>query len=193
MNMTTQEYAEQISKVLNCKDYVNLANAIGNTLNSPKDRFDKSDILEQSIEVYSNGRFLWIDAVGKDHHDTVLDLYLEFKYVTNGIFTAKKSPKKTVTVKLKNSLGANKGINVQNPADYYMIAQQDSIALISWNDIKEYLVAVPDGIEARIPFEKLSFVFVSENKYTIDPVFIDYKKEKQLAQRKIIENARITH
>lgn len=58
-----------------------------------------------------------------------------------------------------------------------MIAQQDSIALISWNDIKEYLVAVPDGIEARIPFENyLLFSFLKTNTRLILFLLITRKK-----------------
>jgi hypothetical protein len=69
-----------------------------------------------------------------------------------------------------------------------MIGQQDAIAIISWEDIKNYLVAVSDGIEARIPFDKLSFIFdFNDIEYGKELIETDYKKIKMNAQRKLIE------
>ena len=71
-----------------------------------------------------------------------------------------------------------------------MIGQQDAIAIISWEDIQNYLVAVPDGIEARIPFDKLSFIF-DFNDIELGNVETetetDYKQIKMDAQRTLIE------
>ena len=185
--MNTKQYAEIIKSALNYKDYANLVNALGTSLNDRKDRFDKSDIIEQSIDIYSNGRFDWVDDIGRDHSDTELNLDLEFKYIADGLLTKKKAPKKVIKVKLKNSLGANKGTTIVNPADYYMIGQQDAIAIISWEEIKSFLVGVPDGIEAHIPFESLSFVFGPEDVSIDDNITINYKSEKLLAQKRIIK------
>ena len=114
---------------------------------------------------------------------------LEFKYVSNGLFTKmQKLPKKIVNVKLKNNLGSHKGITVDHPADFYMIGQQDAIAIISWKDIQNYLVAVPDGIEARIPFDKLSFIFdFNDIELGDELIETDYKQIKMDAQRTLIE------
>ena len=162
---------------------------MGTQLNDRKDRFDKSDIIEQAVAVYSGDRLAWVDLIGRDHVDSVTGFDLEFKYVSNGLFTkVQKLPKKVVTVKLKNNLGAHKGTTVDNPADFYMIGQQDAIAIISWEDIKEHLVAVSDGIEAKIPFDKLSFIFKCEDvDYGDDTIECDYKQIKMDAQRTLIE------
>ena len=72
-----------------------------------------------------------------------------------------------------------------------MIGQQDSIAIISFKDVKPYLVGVPDGIEAHIPFEALTFVFTPEEVEVNSALELDYKKAKLAAQRKIIEEARL--
>jgi hypothetical protein len=184
----SEEYALSLSKSLNKKAYATLINSLGDSLNGRKDRFDKSDIIEQSLEIYTNGRLKWVDDIGRDHNDLETGFDLEFKYTANGLFTAKgKQPKKMVRVKLKNSLGTNKGVTISDPADFYMIGQQDAIAIISFKDVEPFLVSVADGIEAHIPFENLTFVFNPTDITVTKTVTLDYKQIKAEAQRKLIE------
>jgi hypothetical protein len=186
----TVTYAEELRSIFNRNAYSTLISEMGTQLNDRKDRFDKSDIIEQAVAVYSGDRLAWVDLIGRDHVDSVTGFDLEFKYVSDGLFTkVQKLPKKIVNVKLKNNLGSHKGITVDHPADYYMIGQQDAIAIISWEDIKNYLVAVPDGIEARIPFDKLSFIFDCNDIDYSDEIDteLNYKKIKMEAQRTLIE------
>jgi len=186
----TVTYAEELRSIFNRNAYSTLISEMGTQLNDRKDRFDKSDIIEQAVAVYSGDRLTWVDLIGRDHVDSVTGFDLEFKYVSDGLFTkVQKLPKKIVNVKLKNNLGSHKGITVDHPADYYMIGQQDAIAIISWEDIKNYLVAVPDGIEARIPFDKLSFIFDCNDIDYSDEIDteLNYKKIKMEAQRTLIE------
>lgn len=184
-------YASELRSIFNRNAYSTLIANMGTQLNDRKDRFDKSDIIEQAVAVYSGDRLAWVDLIGRDHVDSVTGFDLEFKYVSDGLFTkAQKLPKEFVNVKLKNNLGSHKGITVDHPADFYMIGQQDAIAIISWEDIQNYLVAVPDGIEARIPFDKLSFIFdfndieLGNEEIKIET---DYKQIKMDAQRTLIE------
>ena len=187
--MLTQDYAKSIRDDLDFNRYANLINSLGDSLNSRKDRFDKSDIIEQSMEVYSYGRFVWVDLEGRDLYDIKFDVDGEVKYGSDLLYTAiMKKPKKVVTVKVKNSLGKNKGVTINDPADYYIIAQQDAMAVISKDDIKPYLVSVPDGIEAHIPFDKLDIVFAPDDVQKSTPVNVDYKQVKAKAQRKLIES-----
>ena len=187
--MKTDTYAKELRSIFNRNAYSTLIAQVGDQLNDRKDRFDKSDIIEQAVAVYSNDRLSWVDLIGRDHVDTKTGFDLEFKYVSNGLFTkVQKLPKEFVTVKLKNSLGVHKGTTIDHPADFYMIGQQDAIAIISWEDIKDYLVAVPDGIEARIPFDKLSFIFdFNDIDYGKELIETDYKQIKMDAQRTLIE------
>jgi hypothetical protein len=184
----SKEYALSLSKSLDKNAYATLVNSLGDSLNDRKDRFDKSDIIEQCLEIYTNGRLKWVDDIGRDHNDLETGFDLEFKYTANGLFTAKgKQPKKMVKVKLKNSLGANKGVTISDPADFYMIGQQDAIAIISFKDVEPFLVSVADGIEAHIPFENLTFVFNPTDITVTKTVTLDYKQIKAEAQRKLIE------
>jgi hypothetical protein len=187
--MNTRTYAKELRDIFNHNAYSTLIAGIGTQLNDRKDRFDKSDIIEQAVAVYSGDRLAWVDLIGRDHVDTETGFDLEFKYVSDGLFTkVQKLPKEFVTVKLKNNLGKHKGITVDHPADFYMIGQQDAIAIISWKDIKNYLVAVPDGIEARIPFDALSFIFdFNDIDYGKALIETNYKEIKMMAQKKLIE------
>ena len=186
--MKTSEYATELNKCIDANRYSKLIVSLGPQLNDRKDRFDKADIIEQSLEVYSNNRLHWVDDIGRDHRDVETNIDLEFKYMSNGLFTATGKPKNLIKVKLKNSLGANKGVNIDNPADYYMLGQENAIALISSDDIKPFLVSVADGIEAHIPFEKLEFIFRPEDVFVDCTIDVSYKKEKRAMQRKLIES-----
>lgn len=185
--MNTQDYARDIRDALNYKRFSKLTHSLGDQLNSRKNRFDKSDIIERSFEVYTNYRFRWIDEEGRDHFDNDEEQYLEFKYIDGGLFTRKKKPKKTVTVKLKNSLGHNKGVTVKNHADFYIISQKDAMAMLSWKEIKLYLYSVADGIEAKIPFEALHLIFSPDDVEGVDGTKIDYQKMKSKMQMDIIK------
>jgi len=186
--MNTKQYAQDLGSSIDAARYSRLIYSLGPQLNDRKDRFDKADIIEQSLEVYSNHRLIWVDDIGRDHYDNVTGLDLEFKYMSNGLFTKTGKEKSVVKVKLKNSLGKNKGVEIENPADYYILGQENAIAIISSADVKPYLVAVPDGIEAHIPFESLEFIF-KPNDVSIDKlVEVSYKQEKRAMQRKLIES-----
>jgi len=184
--MNTQTYAKALSEVIQSNRYAKLIASVGDQLNDRKDRFDKADIIEQSLEVYTQGRLQWVDDIGRDHHDVKTGLDLEFKYMANGLFTKTGKEKAFIKVKLKNSLGKNKGVEIENPADFYLLGQQDSIAIISGKDIKQYLVAVPDGIEAHIPFSAVEFVFSKIKPNNL--VEVSYKDQKRAMQRALIES-----
>ena len=109
--MNTDTYAKELRGIFDRNAYSTLIAQVGDQLNDRKDRFDKSDIIEQAVAVYSGDRLIWVDLIGRDHVDPTRQFDLEFKYVSNGLFTkVQKLPKEFVTVKLKNNLGKHKGI-----------------------------------------------------------------------------------
>ena len=187
--MTTVEYADYIKQNFDQNRYASLISNIGDQLNDRKDRFDKSDIIEQSFEVYSNNVFEWVDEIGRDHRDNSNNIDLEFKFMADGLYTkVKKDTKKSVTVKVKNSLGENKGTTIIDPADYYVLAQQDAMSIISYEEIKPFLISVPDGIEAKIPFDALTVVFTPADVSVSLNEDINYKEIKAEAQRQLINS-----
>ena len=78
----TQKYSDRILQYLNVDRYYKLVNSLGPQLNGRKDRFDKSDIIEQSIEVYSNGKFKWVDQEGYDLLDQEQNIKIEVKNIS---------------------------------------------------------------------------------------------------------------
>lgn len=189
--MQTVEYASDLKKSFDHQLYTTMVMSMGESLNSPKDRFDKSDIIEQVVMVASDNRLRWVDDVGRDHEDTFKNLDIEFKYLGYGMITEAGNPKKRVSVKIKNSNGTNKnGSTITNPADFYMLGQQNAIAIISYKDMEPYLTALGDGISAEIPFDKLTFVFVPDDVDTKKIVDFNYKKWKAEAQLNAIMEAK---
>ena len=186
--MTTSQYAQFIRGVLDVNRYSSLIASLGNSLNSRRNRFDKSDIIEQAFSVYSGGVFEWVDQLGRDHRDTVNGFSVEFKYANNGLYTPKGNAKGSITVKIMNSQGNNVNNSLPNPADYYIISQADAMAVISYTELQPYLRVLSDGIEAKIPTSALSFVFLPSNVTVNINNNIDYLAEKRSAQRQLIEN-----
>ncbi len=100
--MNTTTYAKELRGVFNRNAYSTLITEMGTQLNDRKDRFDKSDIIEQAVAVYSGDRLAWVDLIGRDHVDSVTGFDLEFKYVSDGLFTkVKKLPKKASECEVK--------------------------------------------------------------------------------------------
>lgn len=192
--MDTITYAKDLKTAIDAQLYTTMVASMGTSLNSPKDRFDKSDIIEQVVMVASNDRLKWVDSVGRDHNDTLTGLDIEFKYLSSGMITKKGKDKKTVGVKIKNSNGTNKnGATIKDPADFYMLGQENAIAIISYEDMKPYLTALGDGISAEIPFDKLTFVFRPDEVDISIVTEFNYKKWKAEAQMNAILEAKNTY
>ena len=171
-------------------DFFKLVSVLGTECNDRKSRFDKADILEQAIESVSDGTLRWVDDIGRDHRDIERNLDIEFKFSQNVMFNEKHKPKKTVVVKLKNSLGASK-TEIQNPADFYMIAQQNAVAIISYEELKPYITPVSDGISTNIPHDKLTFIVrpdESEATPTKCAVKCNYLAQKRQMQQEFIKS-----
>lgn len=156
--VTTKELAEDYKDAIDWERYARIAVAVGTQCNGRKDRFDKSDILEKSIQACSNERLLHIDDVGRDHCDTLRQLDIEMKTEQNCLFTPTGNPKKTVELKIKNSLRTTETTDIQDPADFYLIVQPNAAGLISFSEMRPYLHVAPgkDGIVSKIPFEKIT-------------------------------------
>ena len=178
------------------KRFFNLVVAMGDQLNDRKDRFDKSDILEQAIQTYSDGKFEWVDAIGHDHR--VGDITSEMKSQKFCLYTKSgSSKKKTSAIKLMNSLGDASTRNKKDVIkfDYLKIVDTGSpssfsVAFIHKNDIKEdWLDFSKDGVTVQIPTNQLSFVVKPENIILENKCeTISYKQQKRDAQRRYIES-----
>lgn len=57
--MKTSTYATQLKSVINSQVYSSVVYSLGSQLNDRKDRFDKADIIEQTVEAATDGRLVW--------------------------------------------------------------------------------------------------------------------------------------
>jgi hypothetical protein len=86
--MQTTEYANYLASIIDAQVYTSLVLSLKKILDKPKDRFDKADIIEQTLESASDDKLKWVDGIGRDHVDTINNFDLEFKYKANSLFTA---------------------------------------------------------------------------------------------------------
>ena len=187
--MDASSYARELQNVIDAERYARLIVSLGSQLNRAQDRFDKSDFIEQGVAEFSDGRLRWVDEQGRDFRDAEYGFDIEFKYESDLMFTAaRKNPSSSIKPKIKNSLGQNKGTDIPDMAEFYLLGQQDALALVSADTLKEYLVSVPDGIEAHLDFDALSFVFRPEDVGDVEPVEINYKTRKMEMQREILKS-----
>lgn len=117
-SIRTHFIAKRYREIIDWQRFFVAVNHMGEQCNSRKDRFDKADILEQAIDMYSGGKLEWVDEIGRDHRDTEQEIDIEFKYSLNSMFTKRGNPRKTSTYKIKNSLGEQKKILLKIPQTF---------------------------------------------------------------------------
>lgn len=179
---TIEILAQEYRDIINWARFYRLTQKLGNQCNERMDRMDKGEIIEEAIACYSkNNRIQRINGEGYDFEDTHYNISIEGKYALNCLYGPHKKPKNIVKGKIKNSLGKIKE-EIQNPADYYMFIQENAAAIISYENMRPYLSAGKDSINANIPFEKMTVISYMEKDNTIsqDDSYIDSKKQLQL-------------
>jgi hypothetical protein len=191
-NTNTQHIAKRYKQIIDWTRWFRIVECLGPQCNGRKDRFDKADILEQAIDICSEGKLEWVDEIGRDHRDNEIEKDIEFKFSMNSMFTKTGKPCKTVNFKIKNSLGETKKVAIDDPADYYMFAQDNAIGIISYTDMLPYLINVSDGIATRLPHDKITYIitpsFLCPVKFeTIEDACLNYKARKRQMQREFIE------
>lgn len=192
---TTASVAERYRNIIDWKRWFLIVNYLGNQCNSHKMRMDKGDMLEKAIEICSNKKLIWVDKIGRDHHDVELNLDIEFKFQEDCMFTkVRKKETKHTNIKIKNSLGKTKTTKIEDPADYYLFAQQDAVGIISYAEMLPHLKIVADGLSTMIPAGKITYIitpqnemFKSQKKTSItNSKCMNYKEKKQALQLEFI-------
>lgn len=157
--MDTATYADILNDVINEQIYSAGAKSVAKELNGRIYLPIKGNVMEKVVEIASNYRLEAVDQIGYDHIDKKRGFKVEFKFASYSMISERGKPVKTTRIRIKNSRGSNKGINIENPADFYLIGQEDAMAVISWKDLMPCLEAAGDGIDAIIPHSKLIFIF----------------------------------
>jgi len=167
--------------------YVTLVHTIGDELNERKLRFDKSDLLERSLELFSNGDLVYVNLEGVDHIGPEGTM-IEMKFTEGSLFTKKtKKQKKHVSdLQLMNSRGSSAGRTLPSSyADYLLICDVDSAALISKKELLPYVIDAGDGLKtSKLPSNLVQYVFVPGQYKPLDLAeSISYKDAKMKMQR----------
>jgi len=185
--MDQEAYAGDLRSDLNPNFHASVVRSLEGQLDDHKSRFDKSDIIEAGIESATGERLEWIDDIGRDHYDTEADVYVEVKFGKELLFTHATNKQRTPTVKLKNSQGTNT-TELALQSDFYVLAQEDAMAVVSRDRIEPYCKHQGDGDKAEnVAVEDLSYVFRPADVTNVVNVDVDYKQLKREAQRKLID------
>ena len=76
-----------LKKNIEWKLFKSLLEHLGNSLNDRKGRFMKSDLIEYSLEIFSNQKVIHIDEQGRDLKIPEKNCYCEVKFEKQLIFT----------------------------------------------------------------------------------------------------------
>lgn len=202
MNMNTETKTEKNIDIPNVaadyKECINFPSFFAmclNTsacLNKPSDRFAKGGLREKGLESFSNGRLRWIDQEGRDNHDDILELDIEFK--TTKLKTKTGKNKKFVSARLKNTMGDNATCSIKNPADIYMFGGCDGLVICDYKTLEPYLRMTKDALECKIPYEKVTpIAFASDYNEEIKAIMVATKSVDYVAMRKKMEMEFLNH
>jgi hypothetical protein len=185
--MQTVELANWLSNNVDWNKYVTLVEAIGDELNERKLRFDKSDLLERSLELFSDQDLQYVNQEGVDHIGP-FGITIEMKYTEGCLFTEKKKlPRKHVAdLQLMNSRGSSAGRTLpENYAQFLLICDKDAVAIISKEDLIPYVVDAGDGLKtSKLPSEKVLYVFRPGEYKPLDLAeSVSYKDAKMKMQQ----------
>ena len=178
--------------------FFKMVDHIGDDLNSKKNRFDKADILEHSLDLMTGGKIKWVDEVGWDHEiGKSHPIKLEMKSQKFCLKTKKGKYKTKVNdIKLMNSLGSALGRKVSDIRKFDVLLIVDtgncesySVASIDASQItKRYLDFKTDGVILKgFPIDKVKFIH--EHEYFSSSIIEDssYSVDKRNMQKKFIE------
>lgn len=180
--------------------YYSVVDTVGITLNGRKDRFEKSDIFEQALDVFSDGKIKYVNNEGADHHLPELGdgVFCEMKYGSNSLY--KLSTKKGVqsivlrdrvtSLRLVNTLGNGERHGLPSAyAPYVLVSDYHGSAVIDTATLSNYLEFGQGHIEAKnVPMEH--FVHVVTPNDNVERKVIEnfnYKEEKQKFQNDFLK------
>ncbi len=192
--MSTQEQvAEALRNAVDWDRFFSVVQAIGDSLNGPKDRFDKSDIFELALEVFSGGTVRYLNEEGRDHSIPSLDAFIEMKYDEKCLFSPiTKRPQTTVSLTLVNTMGNRNSIELpEHYAGYVLAVGANGCAVVSKTIVGRYLFRTNDQLKSRVPFNEFSIIKRPNeiSRFEVIPG-VPYKEQKLRIQREFLESCR---
>ncbi len=167
-----------------------LVKSVGDELDSPKLRFDKSDLFEQSLERFSKGKMAWVDKKGWDH-ELPNGSKVEMKFQKNSLRTKKKRDRKSKVseIRPKNTMSDDPNRTLKHTFDHLIICDIDSVAVIEFSRLNSFTKRKDDVIVTHgLPSEKLDFVITPSEINRVPTKAHSYKKMKQEMQRTFLDD-----
>lgn len=160
--MQTVEFAKWLREKVDWSRYVSLVKHVDKDLNARKLRFDKSDLFERSLEVFSNRELIYVDYEGVDHWGPD-GITVEMKYTDGALFTRVRKDKKEYVsdLQLMNTRGSSAGRTLPDTyAQFLLICDRDAVAVIAKEDLLPYVVDAGDGLKtSKLPSDLVQYVF----------------------------------
>jgi hypothetical protein len=209
---TLQQVVEYNQKNVNWNKFFSVVDTLGKTMNSQKDRFDKSDIIEMALDAYSDGNIKYTNEDGVDHELVNLSnkkgnpttqemkfvgtlFYKEFVLLRankkRGIASVKelRPSNQPISLRLVNSMGSNTHKTLPaSYAEFLLVADNHSIHIIEVSELVPYLKFGGDGIEAhKVPYNLFHKVIGPDEIKNRQPLEgFNYKEEKTKFQRNFL-------
>lgn len=188
--MQTVDLATWLRNNVDWNKYVTLVHQIGDELNERKLRFDKSDLLERSLELFSDQNLQYVNLEGVDHIGPN-GITIEMKFTEGALFTRKTKKQKdfVADLQLMNSRGSSAGRELpESYADFLLIADVDSAAVIAKQDLIPYVIDAGDGLKtSKLPSNMIQYVFVpGEHKPQVLAESMSYKDAKLEMQMRFL-------
>lgn len=187
--VSKEDVASHLRDTVDWDRFFSVVDAIGSTLNGPKDRFDKSDIFELAIEVYSESSVRYVNEEGRDHYIAALNTYVEMKYDEGCLFSRqRKEPQDFVLLTLVNTMGNRDAADLPyGYADFVLVVGLHGCAVTDKKTIRRCLSRTKDQLKARVPFSDFAIVrWPREIKRFPVEISKSYKQEKVSLQRRFL-------
>lgn len=143
--------------------FFSVVKSLEKSLNSPKLRFYKSDLLELSLEIFSEKKLVWVDQKGWDFEISESDgstTRIEMKFSENSLRTKKRRNHKAMTsdIRMQNTLGNNEYRDYSAKFDFLIVCDLDAIALFSKSEVELHARKTGDAFVAKLPLESKHMV-----------------------------------
>jgi len=194
---STKDVALYFARNVNWDFFYSAVDTLGDSLNSPKNRFDKSDILELAIDIFSDGAIRHTNLTGRDFFIPAFGLHCEMKYETDLLFTPRGKVRRFISLTLVNTMGSNDRRSL--PEDYspFLLAVGSlGAAVVSRTTLETYLDTDSDSgqIKAKnIPNSEFEFVITPTQQLKRRVVAnFDYSAAKLDLQKKFLNRFKST-
>jgi hypothetical protein len=190
LNISPQVVADFFRSNVDWDLFYSVVDTIGDSLNGRKDRFDKSDLFELSMRVFSDGKIEYRNEEGRDLYIPALEVFCEMKYSENSLFTGRGKMRESELLTLVNTMGNRDEISLPSGyAPYVLAVGSRGCAVVAKVDIEPHLFRTKDQLHARVPMDRFCIIRrPDEIKRSPRYLVKSYKQEKFLLQENFLKS-----